>query len=174
MVLVILDGFGVNPSKINNAVAEASTPRLDEYFYRYPWTLLDASGAVVATTTTDANGGGRPFADAVEGEDRGLLKWRREEGAGGVRFVMLREDVAALVLVLQAGIELARRGGRAVLSAAAGEQWDEVVARAVAEKLAGIEVNPSSRQRATVSSSTLIPTISQWLEQPLHSNARVL
>jgi hypothetical protein len=29
-------------------------------------------------------------------------------------------------------------------------------------------------QRATVSSSTLIPTISQWLEQPLHSNARVL
>ena len=45
VVLVILDGFGVNPSKINNAVAEASTPRLDEYFYRYPWTLLDASGA---------------------------------------------------------------------------------------------------------------------------------
>lgn len=44
VVLVIMDGFGINPSKINNAVAEASTPRLDEYFYRYPWTLLDASG----------------------------------------------------------------------------------------------------------------------------------
>jgi 2,3-bisphosphoglycerate-independent phosphoglycerate mutase len=44
VVLVILDGFGINPSKLNNAVAEASTPRLDEYFYRYPWTLLEASG----------------------------------------------------------------------------------------------------------------------------------
>ncbi len=44
VVLVILDGFGVNPSKIHNGVAEARTPRLDEYFHRYPWTLLDASG----------------------------------------------------------------------------------------------------------------------------------
>ncbi|MET0116866.1 MAG: 2,3-bisphosphoglycerate-independent phosphoglycerate mutase [Sedimenticola sp.] len=44
VLLVIMDGVGVNPSKINNAVAEAETPRLDEYFYRYPWTLLEASG----------------------------------------------------------------------------------------------------------------------------------
>ena len=35
-ILIILDGFGVNPSKINNAVAEADTPRLDEYFSLYP------------------------------------------------------------------------------------------------------------------------------------------
>lgn len=44
VVLVILDGFGVNPSKLYNAVAQARTPRLDEYFFRYPNTMLDASG----------------------------------------------------------------------------------------------------------------------------------
>jgi 2,3-bisphosphoglycerate-independent phosphoglycerate mutase len=47
VVLVILDGFGVNPGKLNNAIARAHTPRLDEYFFRYPFTLLDASGAGV-------------------------------------------------------------------------------------------------------------------------------
>ncbi|MGD8275191.1 MAG: 2,3-bisphosphoglycerate-independent phosphoglycerate mutase [Thiohalocapsa sp.] len=46
-VLVILDGVGVNPSKLNNAVAQAQTPRLDEYFYRYPFTVLNASGGGV-------------------------------------------------------------------------------------------------------------------------------
>ena len=44
VLLVILDGFGVNPSTISNAVARARTPRLDEYFFRYPFTLLNASG----------------------------------------------------------------------------------------------------------------------------------
>jgi 2,3-bisphosphoglycerate-independent phosphoglycerate mutase len=47
VLLVILDGVGVNPSKIYNAVAQARTPRLDEYFFRYPFTLLNASGAGV-------------------------------------------------------------------------------------------------------------------------------
>lgn len=46
-LLIILDGFGVNPCRINNAVAQANTPRLDEYFSRYPHTLLQASGAAV-------------------------------------------------------------------------------------------------------------------------------
>jgi len=46
-MLVILDGFGVNPSKLNNAVFEAHTPRLDEYFARYPHTVLEASGSAV-------------------------------------------------------------------------------------------------------------------------------
>ncbi len=46
-MLLILDGFGVNPSKRNNAVLEAHTPRLDEYFARYPHTVLDASGPAV-------------------------------------------------------------------------------------------------------------------------------
>lgn len=47
VILVILDGFGINPSKHNNAVHEAPTPRLDEYFARYPHTLLNASGTAV-------------------------------------------------------------------------------------------------------------------------------
>ena len=47
VVLMILDGVGVNPSKLNNALAMAHTPRLDEYFYRYPFTVLNASGAGV-------------------------------------------------------------------------------------------------------------------------------
>lgn len=47
VILIILDGFGVSPSKSNNAVLEADTPRLDEYFSRYPHTILSASGRSV-------------------------------------------------------------------------------------------------------------------------------
>ncbi len=46
-LLVILDGFGVNPSKRNNGVAEADTPHLDDWFSRYPHAALQASGAAV-------------------------------------------------------------------------------------------------------------------------------
>ena len=47
VILIILDGFGVNPSKQNNAVVEAPTPKLDDYFSRYSHTLLNASGTAV-------------------------------------------------------------------------------------------------------------------------------
>lgn len=43
-VLIILDGFGLNPSKTNNAVIEAKTPNLDRYFSSHPHTALEASG----------------------------------------------------------------------------------------------------------------------------------
>jgi 2,3-bisphosphoglycerate-independent phosphoglycerate mutase len=46
-ILIVLDGVGVNPSRINNAVLEAKTPRLDEYFSKYPHTTLDACGDAV-------------------------------------------------------------------------------------------------------------------------------
>lgn len=46
-LLIILDGFGLNPSKLNNAVVLAKTPRLDEYFAKYGHTALDASGRSV-------------------------------------------------------------------------------------------------------------------------------
>ncbi|CAK0751853.1 2,3-bisphosphoglycerate-independent phosphoglycerate mutase [Gammaproteobacteria bacterium] len=46
-LLVILDGFGVNPSRVHNAVTLAQTPRLDEYFAHYPHTVLQASGQAV-------------------------------------------------------------------------------------------------------------------------------
>jgi 2,3-bisphosphoglycerate-independent phosphoglycerate mutase len=47
VVLVILDGVGVNPGQLNNGVAEANTPNLDSYFNRYPHTTLNASGHAV-------------------------------------------------------------------------------------------------------------------------------
>jgi 2,3-bisphosphoglycerate-independent phosphoglycerate mutase len=47
VVLIIMDGVGVNPSKANNAVAEANTPRLDEYLSQHAHTTLDASGRAV-------------------------------------------------------------------------------------------------------------------------------
>jgi 2,3-bisphosphoglycerate-independent phosphoglycerate mutase len=43
-LLIILDGFGLNPSSKNNAIAEAATPNLDRYFASYPITSLAASG----------------------------------------------------------------------------------------------------------------------------------
>jgi len=46
-LLIILDGFGINDSKINNGIASAKTPKLDDYFDRYPWTTLAASGGAV-------------------------------------------------------------------------------------------------------------------------------
>jgi 2,3-bisphosphoglycerate-independent phosphoglycerate mutase len=47
VILIILAGFGINPGKQNNAVYEAPTPRLDDYFAHYPHTLLRASGDAV-------------------------------------------------------------------------------------------------------------------------------
>lgn len=47
VVLIILDGFGVNPSRLNNAVALAKTPNFDDYFSAYSHTLLQASGRAV-------------------------------------------------------------------------------------------------------------------------------
>ncbi len=46
-LLIILDGFGINPSSKNNAIAEAATPNFDRYFSSYPMTSLAASGAGV-------------------------------------------------------------------------------------------------------------------------------
>lgn len=47
VILIILDGFGSNPSKANNAIALAETPNLDRYFASYPHCALLASGASV-------------------------------------------------------------------------------------------------------------------------------
>ncbi len=49
-----------------------------------------------------AEAGRGPFADAVEREDGRLLEGRREERAGGVRFVMLGEDVPLAIVVARA------------------------------------------------------------------------
>ncbi len=43
-LLVILDGFGLNPDPTHNAIKIASTPNLDRYFAEHPLTALEASG----------------------------------------------------------------------------------------------------------------------------------
>ena len=52
-------------------------------------------GQVDPVAAADPARRGRPFPDAVDGEDRRLFERRREERAGGVRLVMLEKDVAA-------------------------------------------------------------------------------
>jgi len=43
-LLIILDGFGINPDPTHNAVVQAGTPNFDRYFAEYPLTTLEASG----------------------------------------------------------------------------------------------------------------------------------
>ncbi len=43
-LLVILDGFGLNPDPTHNAIARAQTPNFDRYFASYPMASLEASG----------------------------------------------------------------------------------------------------------------------------------
>jgi len=47
VLLIIFDGFGVNPGRLNNAWAQARTPNLDRYFATNPHTVLQASGRAV-------------------------------------------------------------------------------------------------------------------------------
>src|SRR6056297_524915 len=44
VLLVIMDGVGVNPSRKHNAVSLANTPRLDELYANHPHTVIEASG----------------------------------------------------------------------------------------------------------------------------------
>jgi len=47
VLLIIMDGIGVNPSKLDNAVALASTPNLDRIYANHSTCLLEASGRAV-------------------------------------------------------------------------------------------------------------------------------
>jgi 2,3-bisphosphoglycerate-independent phosphoglycerate mutase len=47
LALIILDGFGYSPSREGNAIALANTPNFDEWFEKYPTTLIDGSGKAV-------------------------------------------------------------------------------------------------------------------------------
>ena len=47
VVLVVLDGWGENPSEQNNAIRLAQTPIMDALWHAYPHTLIHASGAHV-------------------------------------------------------------------------------------------------------------------------------
>ncbi len=46
-MLVILDGWGINPNPENNAIAQARTPHYDAWLKEYPHAAIDASGHAV-------------------------------------------------------------------------------------------------------------------------------
>jgi UDP-N-acetylmuramate dehydrogenase len=93
---------------------------------------------------------GGPAAYLVEVETVGALRdalgWAAERDlpvtvvGGGSNLVVADDGVPGLTVVIATrGLQIERRPDRTVLTAAAGEPWDEVVAAAVAEDLAGIE-----------------------------------
>lgn len=47
VLLIIFDGFGVNPSRAHNGWLQAYTPHLDHYFATAPHTTLQASGRAI-------------------------------------------------------------------------------------------------------------------------------
>ena len=47
VVLMILDGYGLNDTKEHNAVAEAKTPVMDKLMAEYPFVRGNASGMAV-------------------------------------------------------------------------------------------------------------------------------
>lgn len=44
VALIIMDGFGINPSDYGNAISKAKKPNLDKYFKECPHTTIGASG----------------------------------------------------------------------------------------------------------------------------------
>ena len=44
LVLMILDGFGINNSTVGNAIYSAKTPNIDALMEKYPHTEIQASG----------------------------------------------------------------------------------------------------------------------------------
>jgi len=44
ILLLIMDGYGINPRKEGNAIAQAQKPNLDKFFKNYPYTTLGCSG----------------------------------------------------------------------------------------------------------------------------------
>jgi len=47
LILAILDGWGLSDIKEGNALAQARLPNLDDFYSRYSWTSLEASGGRV-------------------------------------------------------------------------------------------------------------------------------
>ena len=47
VVLIIRDGWGINPNPEYNAVANAKTPNMDLFLKKYPHTVLESAGESV-------------------------------------------------------------------------------------------------------------------------------
>ncbi len=133
VLLVIFDGFGLNPSRAYNAWARARTPHLDHYFARNPHTALLASGRAVGLPEGQFGnsevghltlGAGRVLKQALlrisdslaSGEFGGLAPWRALlDGARRLHLVGVVSDggvhshidhlLGLLPPVVEAGVE---------------------------------------------------------------------
>ncbi|VVB72606.1 2,3-bisphosphoglycerate-independent phosphoglycerate mutase [uncultured archaeon] len=47
IAIIIMDGFGISPSKLGNAIAKADKPNLDRFWRKYATTTIKASGLAV-------------------------------------------------------------------------------------------------------------------------------
>ena len=56
VVCVVMDGVGVNPSPVGNAVHAANTPMLDRLMKAYPNVVLKAHGTAVGMPSDDDMG----------------------------------------------------------------------------------------------------------------------
>jgi UDP-N-acetylmuramate dehydrogenase len=98
-------------------------------------------------TTLGLGGPAAHFVDAQTREDVvEALAWASERAlpvgilGGGSNLVIGDVGFSGLVVKLATrGVEITRSGDEALVTAQAGESWDELVARAVDEQLAGIE-----------------------------------
>ena len=98
-------------------------------------------------TTLEVGGCAEHFVEATTVDQlRDALKWARARAlpitilGGGSNVVVADGGVPGLVIaVANRGINLERRHDEVLLRVAGGEPWDDVVAAAVAENLAGIE-----------------------------------
>ncbi|MEL5848334.1 MAG: 2,3-bisphosphoglycerate-independent phosphoglycerate mutase, partial [Candidatus Igneacidithiobacillus chanchocoensis] len=72
VLLVIFDGFGLNPNRAFNGWAQARTPHLDHYFASFPHTTLQASGR--AAGLPDGQFGNSEVGHLTLGSGRVLLQ----------------------------------------------------------------------------------------------------
>ena len=56
VVIIVMDGIGVTPNRVGNAVYEANTPVLDRLFSDYPHTALKAHGTAVGMPSDEDMG----------------------------------------------------------------------------------------------------------------------
>ena len=102
---------------------------------------------LASRTTFGVGGPARWLVEATsEAEVSAALAWARAESipvlvlGGGSNLLVADRGIEALVLrVRLGGVSATRRGESMIVEAGAGERWDDLVARAVAEGWAGIE-----------------------------------
>ena len=67
VVVIVLDGFGLNPSPVGNAIANAYTPYIDGLFKRYPHVQLKAHGKAVGMPSDKDMGNSEVGHNAIGG-----------------------------------------------------------------------------------------------------------